>query len=78
MAITRKKLKIVPGIKPGHYRFAINEDDITPLINKAKIEISYLPERKTRVTVNMAVDMPDDIVVILFTGAKTNGFNRSY
>ena len=77
MALIERRLRIQPGSRPGLYRFAINEDDITPLVKKAKIEIFYQPERKTKVTINIAVDAPEDIEVTLFTGNKPNGFNRS-
>jgi hypothetical protein len=78
MALTKRQLRIWPGAKPGVYRFAINDDDITPLVKQAKIELSNQASLKTKLSIATPVDTPDDIVVILFTGEKPNGYNRSY
>ncbi len=77
MALIKTQLTIQQGVKPGLYRFTINGEDITPLIKLAKIELFNRSELNTKLSIKTPVDIPGDMVVILFIGAKANGFNRS-
>ena len=77
MALIKTQLTIQQGAKPGFYRFTISGEDITPLIKLAKIELFNRSELTAKMSLKTPVDLPDDKAVILFTGAKANGFNRS-
>lgn len=71
------KLTICPDVRLGFYRFAIDEQDITPLIDMAFMQISYRPGQGSKLRINTKVVLPDDKEAILFIGEKPNGFNRS-
>ena len=71
-------LTIEPAAKPGFYDFSIGGQNISRWIDFADI-LFFNRDRfqPGELNIGTPVEVPPQIKVILFTGEKTNGSNRS-